>query len=166
MTLEDLHPVAREIADALRSRGERIAVIDGATGGLVSAALLTVPGAIKFFRGSGVLYSLKARDILLGLPREAYEGMRSASEDYALLQARAVRERFRAEWGFAETGSAGASIHPMGVESGRSCAAVVGPGIELVRVTETGSDARIDNMWAFTRAGLGLLQEAIAAPAG
>jgi len=161
MLLENLHPIAAEIADALLARGEKIAVIDGATGGLVSAALLTVPGALRFYRGGGVLYSLQARDVLLGLERGAYQGMRSATEDYALLQARAVRDRFGADWGFAETGSAGASIHPMGVESGRSCAAVVGPGVERVRVTETGSDARIENMQAFTRAGLDLLREAL-----
>ena len=42
-----------------------------------------------------------------------------------------------------------------------SVAAVVGPGVEHVRRTETGSDARIDNMRAFTRAALGLLDEAL-----
>lgn len=163
MTLEDLHPLAREIADLLLARSERLAVVDGATGGLVSAALLTVPGATKFYRGGGIVYSLKGRDILLGLPRAAYEGMVSATPDYALLQAEGIRRQLRAQWGFAETGSAGASVHPLGVASGRSCAAVAGPGIERTRVTETASDARIDNMWAFTRAGLELLRETIAA---
>ena len=163
MTLEDLHPLACEIADMLVARGERLAVVDGATGGLVSAALLTVPGATKFFRGGGVLYSLKGRDILLGLPREAYEGMVSATPAYALLQARGIRQQLRAQWGLAETGSAGASVHPLGVASGRSCAAVAGPGIERTRLTETASDARIENMWAFTKAGLELLRETIAA---
>lgn len=161
MTLEGLHPLAVQIAGALKNRGEKIAVIDGATGGLVSAALLTVPGALQFYKGGGVVYSLKARNVLLDLPRDAYEGMRSATEDYALLQARAVRKRFGTEWGFAETGSAGASVHPLGVESGRSCAAVVGPGVELVRLTETASDARIGNMWAFASAGLDLMLEGL-----
>jgi len=161
MTLEDLHPLAREIAELLLARGERLAVVDGATGGLVSAALLTVPGATKFFRGGGIVYSLKGRELLLGLPRSAYEGMVSATADYALLQARAISAQLRAEWGFAETGSAGASVHPLGVASGRSCAAVAGPGIERTRLTETASDARIGNMWAFTHAGLLLLRDAL-----
>ena len=50
----------------------------------------------------------------------------------------------------------------MGVASGRSCVAVVGPGIERVLVTETGSDARIANMEAFALAALGLLRDALA----
>lgn len=162
--LRELHPQALRIATRLRERRERIAVADGATGGLIAAALLTVPGALDFYRGGGIVYSFRARDVLFGLPREAYDGMTSASEDYALLQARAIRDNFRGAWGIAESGSAGSSTHPMGVASGRSCAAVVGPdGFEHVRVTETGSDDRIANMEAFTRAALDLLEECLSA---
>lgn len=160
--LNEFHPVAARIADALKARGEKIAVADGATGGLIAASLLTVPGALKFYVGGGVVYSLRARDVLFGLPRDAYEGMRSATPEYALLQARAIRERFGAEWGIAETGSAGGSRHPMGVAAGQSCCAVVGPGVEMTRVTETRSEDRVANMELFTRAALGLLAEALA----
>lgn len=162
--LVELHPQALRIAAHLRDRGEKIAVADGATGGLIGAALLTVPGALDFYVGGGIVYSFRARDVLFALPREAYMGMTSASEDYALLQARAIRDNFRAAWGIAESGSAGSSKHPMGVASGRSCAAVVGPGgFECTRVTETGSDDRIANMQAFTRAALSLLEDALSA---
>jgi PncC family amidohydrolase len=159
--LRDLHPQALRIAEMLKARREKIAVADGATGGLVAAALLTVPGALKFYVGGGIVYSFRARDVLFDLPRDAYEGMTSASEDYALLQARAVRDNFRAEWGIAESGSAGSSKHPMGVVSGRSVAAVVGPGVERVAVIETGSDDRIANMESFTRNALNLLERAL-----
>lgn len=160
--LNEFHPVAARIAEALKARGEKIAVADGATGGLIAASLLTVPGALKFYVGGGVVYSLRARDVLFGLPRDAYEGMRSATPEYALLQARAIRERFGAEWGIAETGSAGGSRHPMGVAAGQSCCAVVGPGVEMTRITETRSEDRGANMELFTRAALGLLAEALA----
>lgn len=155
MTLHDLHPLALDIASHLRQRGEKIAVADGATGGMIAASLLTVPGALDFFVGGGVVYSLRARDVLFALPRDAYGGMRGASGDYALLQARAIRDNFGADWGIAESGSVGGSSHPSGAPAGRSCVAVVGPdGLERVHVTETGSDDRIGNMEAFTRAAL------------
>lgn len=160
--LHEFHPVAVRIADALKARREKIAVADGATGGLIAAALLTVPGALKFYVGGGVVYSFRARDVLFGLPADAYAGMQSATADYALLQARAIRDQFGAQWGIAETGSAGGSRHPMGVAAGHSCCAVVGPGIELTRTTETFSDDRIANMALFTRAALALLDEALA----
>ncbi|PCH75496.1 MAG: hypothetical protein COC07_09000, partial [Erythrobacteraceae bacterium] len=124
--LEQTHKQALRIADLLRQRGEKVAVADGATGGLVAASLLTVPGALDFFVGGGVVYSFRARDVLFDLPREAYAGMRGASEDYALLQARAIRDNFGAQWGLAESGSVGGSSHPSGAPAGRSCAAVAG----------------------------------------
>ena len=160
--LDQTHKQALRIAQLLRERGEKVAVADGATGGLVAASLLTVPGALDFFVGGGVVYSFRARDVLFDLPREAYAGMRGASEDYALLQARAIRDNFGAQWGLAESGSVGGSNHPSGAPAGRSCAAVVGPdGFEFVRVTETGSDERIANMEAFTRAALQTLEDAL-----
>ena len=162
--LAELHPQALRIAQLLRARGEKIAVADGATGGMIAASLLTVPGALDFFVGGGVVYSFRARDVLFDLPREAYAGMRGASEDYAMLQARAIRDNFRADWGIAESGSVGGSSHPSGAPAGQSCAAVAGPGgFEFVRVTETGSDERIANMEAFTRAALATLEDALSA---
>ena len=102
-----------------------------------------------------MVYSFRARDVLFALPREAYAGMSGASEDYALLQARAIRDNFGAQWGLAESGSVGGSSHPSGAPAGRSCAAVAGPdGFEFVRITETGGDERIANMEAFARAAL------------
>jgi len=156
--IHDLHPQALRIAEALRARREKIAVADGATGGLIMASLLTVPGALKFFVGGGVVYSFKARDALFDLPPEAYDGMTSATEDYALLQAHGIRDRLGAQWGVAESGSAGSSKHPLGVVSGRSVAAIAGPGVERVAVVETQSDDRIANMESFTRNALDLLE--------
>ncbi len=160
--LEHFLPIARRIAEALIARGETVAVADGATGGLISASLLAIPGASKFYRGGGVVYTFRARNVLFALEREAYEGMVSATEPYALLQARAIRANFRADWGIAETGASGGSAHPLGVESGRSCAAVAGPGVEQARLTATGSDDRLANMAVFTLAALQLLEETLA----
>jgi len=162
--LEEFNTIAARVAELLRARGEKIAVADGATGGLISASLLTVPGALSFYVGGGVVYSKAARDALYGLGEETYAGMRSATEDYAALQARAIRDNFGAEWGIAESGAAGSSQHPMGVASGRSCVGIAGPGGVLVtQVTETGSDDRIANMEAFTRRALEFLEATLAA---
>jgi PncC family amidohydrolase len=162
--LTELHPQALRIAALFRARGEKIAVADGATGGLIAATLLTVPGALDFFVGGGVVYSLRGRDVLFALPREAYKGMRGASEDYAMLQARAIAANFGAEWGLAESGSVGGSAHPSGAPAGRSVAAIIGPtGRKVTCMIETGSDDRIANMAAFTRNALDALEDALAA---
>ena len=165
--LRELHPQALRIADLLRARGEKVAVADGATGGLIAASLLTVPGALDFFVGGGVVYSLRARDVLFALPRQAYKGMRGATEEYALLQARAIRDNFGAEWGIAESGSVGGSSHPSGAPAGRSVVAIVGPEEKKVICTlETGNDDRIANMEAFTRNALEALKDALGGASG
>ena len=159
--LDEFNPQALRIASLLRARGEKVAIADGATGGLIAASLLTVPGALDFFVWGGVVYAFRARDVLFGLPREAYKGMRGASEDYALLQARAIRDNFAAQWGLAESGSVGGSNHPSGAPAGRSVAAIAGPEVERIAVLETASDDRIANMEAFTRNALTLLEETL-----
>lgn len=161
--LAELHPQALRIAALLRARGEKVAVADGATGGLIAATLLTVPGALDFFVGGGVVYSLRGRDVLFALPREAYRGMGGATQDYALLQARAIRDNFAGDWGLAESGSVGGSRHPSGAPAGRSMAALAGPAGEHTRLLETASDNRIANMAAFTRNALALLEDVLSA---
>ncbi len=161
--LGEFNTIALRIAELLRARGEKIAVADGATGGLIAASLLTVPGALSFFVGGGVVYSTKARDVLFGLPDDTFKGMRSATTEYAALQAQAIRDNFGAQWGIAESGAAGSSKHPMGVASGRSCVGIAGPGGLLVtQVTETDSDERIANMQVFTRRALEFLEATLA----
>ena len=159
--LRDGHAQALRIAGLLRERGEKLAVADGATGGLIAAHLLTVPGALDFFVGGGVVYSFQARDVLFDLPREAYKGLRGVTDEYALLQARAIRDRFGADWGLAESGSVGGSKHPTGAPAGRSVAAVAAPsGMTATLTIETENDERIANMAHFTRNALECFEEA------
>src|SRR4029453_13051103 len=111
---EELEALAAEIGAALKARGEKIAVNESSDLGLISAALLSVPGASAYYLGGAVVYTAKARVLLTDIPREALEGMRSSSEPYALLLARTQKERFGATWGLSETGAAGATGNPFG----------------------------------------------------
>jgi nicotinamide mononucleotide (NMN) deamidase PncC len=82
--------------------------------------------------------------------------MRSASEPYALLLARTVREQFAATWGLSETGAAGPTGNPYGDAAGHTCLAVSGP-VEQAFTLETGQGDRYANMVAFADAALDLL---------
>jgi len=154
--LQDLIAKAQIVADRLKARGETIAVAESSSGGLLSAALLAIPGASAYFLGGAVVYTARARMRLLDLPREAVAGMRSASEPYALLLAQTARERFQATWGLSETGAAGPTGNPYGDSAGHSCLAVSGP-IEQALTLETGDSDRVGNMRAFAAAALDLL---------
>src|SRR5437879_6932158 len=105
--MNELDALARSLATTLKERKETIAVAESSAGGLISAALLSVPGASAYFLGGGVIYTQAARRGLLRVPDEAVKGIRSSSEPYALLKARTIRELLGATWGLAETGATG-----------------------------------------------------------
>jgi nicotinamide-nucleotide amidase len=159
--MQALYDMAETIGARLKDRKETVAVAESSSGGLVSAALLSVAGASAYYLGGGVIYTGKARMSLLELPREAVAGMRSASEPYALLLARTVRERFGSTWGVSETGAAGPTGNPYGDAAGHTCVAISGP-VEFAMTIETASDDRKANMEAFAAAVLELLSRATA----
>lgn len=160
--MSDLNALAARVAERLIARGETLAVAESSTGGLISAALLAVPGASKFYIGGAVVYTARARMRLLDIPHKATEGMRSASEPYAALLARVARENLKATWGLSETGAAGPSGNSYGDAPGHCCLGVAGPeGEPLTTTLETGDDSRAANMQAFARAALEWLLKAL-----
>lgn len=158
--MHELLPLAEEVAALLRDRRETMAIAESSAGGLISAALLALPGASAYFLGGAVVYTYAARRLLLAIPDTALEGIRPATEAYALLLARAVRQRFSATWGLAETGATGPTGNRYGDAAGHAWLAVAGPA-EGTRGVETGKADRISNMHAFARSGLELLARQI-----
>ena len=154
--LETLSPLAERLAARLKASEQTIAIAESSSGGLISAALLSVPGASAYFLGGAVVYTGRARMRLLDIPREAVAGMRSASEPYASLLAETVRVRFGAVWGLSETGAAGPTGNPYGDQPGHTCIGLAGPTSHAITL-ETGSPDRADNMRAFAEAALALL---------
>ena len=160
--MQDLLPRAERLAAILKERRETIVVAESSTGGLISAALLSVPGASAYFLGGAVVYTLRARRALLDIQDAAVAGMRGASEPYALLMARTARERFSATWGLAESGATGPTGNRYGDAAGHTCLAIAGP-IERAITLETASSDRVANMRAFAAAAMDLLAESLAA---
>ncbi len=156
--MNTLLPLAGKAAALLRDRHETLAIAESSAGGLVSAALLAVPGASAYFRGGVVVYTYAARGAFLGIPETALAGIRPATEPYALLLARTVRRQLDATWGVAETGATGPTGNRYGDPPGHACLAVVGP-MERAITLETGKDGRLANMRAFAAAALDLLAE-------
>ena len=159
--MKDLLPLAEKVSTLLRDRRETIAIAESSAGGLVSAALLAVPGASAYFLGGAVVYTHPARGVLLDIPDTALAGIRSATEPYALLLARTARQRFSATWGLAESGATGPTGNRYGDPAGHACLAVAGPA-ERVITLETGTADRLANMRAFAAAALHLLAQSLA----
>src|SRR5262245_48028596 len=158
--MQNLIPWAEKVARLLTERKETIAIAESSTGGLISASLLTVPGASAYYLGGAVVYTQAARKALLdvgALP----SGMRASTEAYALFAAKTARQRFSSSWALAETGAAGPTGNRYGDAPGHTCIAVVGK-IERAMTLETGMIERVANMRAFSVAAFELLTAALA----
>lgn len=160
--MQTLIPLAEIIAARLIERGETVGIGESSTGGLISAALLAVPGASAYFRGGGVIYTPRARAALVNITKEEMEGMRASTEPYALLLARKTRDLLGTTWGLSETGATGPSGNRYGDAAGHSCSAVVGP-TERAMTIETGSADRQANMRTFALRALQQFAEVIGA---
>jgi PncC family amidohydrolase len=154
--MRELVSVAERIAERLVARKQTIAVAESSTGGLISAALLAVPGASAYFKGSAVVYTRDARRLLMDIPDEAMQGIRSASEAYARLLAEQMRRRFASDWGLSETGATGPTGNRYGDAAGHSCISVAGTQTNAITL-ETGGNDRLGNMQAFALTALNLL---------
>jgi nicotinamide-nucleotide amidase len=153
----DVSTRAERAAALLKARGDTIAVAEGSCGGLISAALLSVPGASAYYVGGAVVYTFAAKEGLLADVIETPPGLRGASEQFAQYLARAIQARLGTTWGIGEGGAAGPA-NRYGDPAGHAWLAIAGPS-EATRHILTGNDDRGANMVAFTVAALDLLVE-------
>lgn len=97
-------------ADAIAlliARGLTVAAAESLTGGLVTAALTTVPGSSAAVRGGVVAYAADLKNVLLGVDAELLARAGTVDRDVALGMAKGARERLGASVGVATTGVAG-----------------------------------------------------------
>lgn len=141
-----------------------MAVAEGSAGGLISAALLSVPGASAYYIGGTVIYTVAASRAWMIGEVDVPTGMRGATEAFAGWLAESVRSKVDTTWGLAEAGAAGPP-NPYGDPAGHSWLAVAGSHAATSRTVTrkvlTGLDDRGANMAAFTLAALTLFTEVL-----
>ncbi|HEY6001402.1 MAG TPA: competence/damage-inducible protein A [Anaeromyxobacter sp.] len=91
----------------LAARGERVAVAESCTGGLLSELVTRVPGASNVFDLGVVVYANAMKERLLGVPAEALASHGAVSEPVARALAEGARRVGGAVWGLGITGIAG-----------------------------------------------------------
>ena len=93
--MRELLAVSERIAALLKQRKETVAVAESAAGGLITAALLAVPGASAYCLGGIVIYTRQAWEAVRDFEAGLLEGHRSATEANALIRARIARRGSR-----------------------------------------------------------------------
>ncbi len=158
--MPDLTSLSASVGALLKEKQQSLGVSESSGGGLISAALVAVPGASAYYVGGVVSYTRVAQQSLLRVPAHAMVDRRASTEWYAMLNARYVRETMGTVWALSETGASGPTGNRYGDSPGHACIAVSGP-VERSITVETGSADREANMWAFTKAALDLLEQCV-----
>ena len=77
--MEFLVTLGSAVGTLLKARKETLAVAESSAGGLINAALVSVPGASAYYLGGAIVYTLAGRKALLGIGAEDMADIRSAS---------------------------------------------------------------------------------------
>ncbi|WP_026875588.1 CinA family protein [Jiangella gansuensis] len=108
---------AEDAVRALTASGRTVATAESLTGGLVCAALTSVPGSSAVVRGGVIVYATQLKSSLAGVPGELLDRHGPVAPEVAAAMADGVRHRLGADVGVATTGVAGPSGqdgHPPG----------------------------------------------------
>jgi nicotinamide-nucleotide amidase len=129
-----------------------IAVAESCTGGLVGAALTSVPGSSVAFRGGIVAYADEVKVAELGVDSVTIERNGAVSEEVALAMAQGARVRLGADWGVSTTGIAGPGGGTEEKPVGTVCLGLSGPEVEAAGTIRLGGDRELVRRWSVAAA--------------
>ena len=128
MSIQEHDPLAARAGELLLARGARVAVAESTAGGLISARLISVSGASKWFERGLVAYTMSSKPDTLGVSLDFLREHGTVSPAAVAAIAGSVRERAGVDYVIAESGMAGPipgrSAKPVGGVS----FALAGPG--------------------------------------
>lgn len=106
-------------SDVLKAlEGKTLCTAESLTGGGIGAALTSVPGASKVFKGGVISYTDEVKREVLGVPAADLTAYGAVSAPVAQAMARGVRELLKADVAVSVTGLAGPDGDEFGHEVG------------------------------------------------
>lgn len=99
--------LAAKLGELLMARNEKVAVSETTAGGLISARMLSVPGASRWFDGGIVPYAGAQRWEQMGLDREIAREHGAVSPQWVAATAEGLKRALGPAWTVAESGIAG-----------------------------------------------------------
>jgi nicotinamide-nucleotide amidase len=120
--------LAALVVAGLAARGERVALAESCSGGLLASMITAVPGASAVLGLGVVAYANSAKVEVLGVPGALLEASGAVSEPVARAMAEGARRAGGATWGIGITGIAGPDGGTPGKPVGTVHLALAGPG--------------------------------------
>lgn len=172
MTDHDTEVIAERVITRAAALGVRVAAAESLTGGLISAALVSVPGASKVFAGGVVAYDTGLKATLLGVDRALLDDRGPVDAEVARQMALGARHACTAQFhdrdapavgfGVSSTGVAGPDPDPQsGIAAGEVWIGVSSHRGERVVRLELAGQSREGIRVASVRAALELLLDEI-----
>ncbi len=138
------------VVKRLADRGERVALAESCTGGLLAQLLTEVPGASAVLDVGVVAYANAIKEQVLGVGGDQLAAHGAVSEPVARAMAEGARRLGRATWGLGITGIAGPTGGTPEKPVGTVHLALAGPqGTEAVARLYRGDRVRIQRQAAF-----------------
>lgn len=106
-SLPDLEPLAAQVLDALRDRGQMLATAESCTGGLIAGCLTEVAGSSAVVDRGFITYANEAKTEMLGVSADLIEAVGAVSREVAIAMAEGALARSRADVAVSVTGVAG-----------------------------------------------------------
>ncbi|HXU99964.1 MAG TPA: CinA family protein [Caulobacteraceae bacterium] len=103
----EIQTLARLVIDDARERSLRLVTAESCTGGLVAAAICSIPGASDVFERGFVAYTNRAKQEMLGVSGDMIADLGAVSEPIARMMAEGALEHSHAHVAVAITGVAG-----------------------------------------------------------
>jgi nicotinamide-nucleotide amidase len=104
---EEPADLAGVVLDLVRGRGQKLAVAESCTGGMLGARLTAIPGASDTFVGGVIAYSDHVKTALLDVPQATLDQHGAVSEQTVRAMAEGATRAFGVECALAVTGVAG-----------------------------------------------------------
>ena len=99
--------ISREISQLLWEREQTLATAESCTGGRIAEAIISVPGASKYFKGGIISYTNEIKERLLGVSHELLEEKTAVCEEVAIAMVKAACRALTTDLEIAATGYAG-----------------------------------------------------------
>ncbi|SOC81019.1 nicotinamide-nucleotide amidase [Salinimicrobium sediminis] len=104
---EEDEKIAVQISKLLTERKLFLSAAESCTGGALSAAFTTHPGASSCFKGGLVSYATQAKQEILHVPKELIEKYSVVSAEVAEAMAKNAKKMFKTDYALSTTGNAG-----------------------------------------------------------
>ena len=99
--------LGRQIQEALYKNNETLCTAESCTGGKISQAIIAVPGASQYFKGSIVAYSNEVKENLLHVSHQVLEEQSAVCEEVARQMVVGACQAMQCDYAISTTGIAG-----------------------------------------------------------